>query len=94
MDRSPTGHVSVTPVSSPVDVPLASAPRGSRARLVAPGADTDYAAALSAMGLSADEVIVVHKSGEPTIVSLGSWCGRRIGLSARAARSLKVRLEG
>ena len=95
MDCTSAGHVSGnSSASTAMGMPLAAAPRGSRARLMSPCADADQAAALSAMGLTMDEVIVVHKSGEPTIVSLGSWSGRRIGLSARAARGLKVMLEG
>lgn len=74
-------------------VSLAAAPRGSRARLLDAGADEAQSAALAAMGVTPDEVLVVHRSGEPTIVSLGTWRGRRIGLTARAARELIVTIE-
>jgi hypothetical protein len=74
-------------------MPLASAPCGVRARLCDAGSDAAQSATLAAMGVTPDEVLVVHRSGEPTIVSLGGWRGRRIGLSARTARTLIVSIE-
>lgn len=73
--------------------PIAHAPAGARARLVSLGADPIKSARLGAMGMSLDEVIVVHRTGEPTIISLGGWNGRRIGLSARAALGLRIAIE-
>lgn len=82
-----------SPSADPRCVSLATAPRGCRARLLNADADACQCAALAAMGVTTDEVLVVHRSGEPTIVSLGTWRGRRIGLSARAARDLMVTIE-
>jgi len=73
---------------------LAQAPVGARARLLdLPGAAEEQDATLGAMGVTPDEVLVVHQSGEPTIVSLGVWDGRRIGLSLKIARDLLVVIE-
>ncbi len=73
-------------------VALCDAPAGCRARLaLAAGGGCE---ALAAMGMTADEVVLVHKRGEPTIVSLGTWNGRRIGLTRRAAREIRVLIDG
>ncbi len=93
MRQAPFETSETTPKAEIRRVSLAAAPCGSRARLLDAGADVAQSAALAAMGVTPDEVLVVHRSGEPTIVSLGTWRGRRIGLSARAARELIVAIE-
>lgn len=75
-------------------VALSDAPAGCRAKLAPTGFGGGRSATLEAMGLTADEVVLVHKCGEPTIVSLGTWNGRRIGLTRRAARDVRVVIDG
>ena len=74
-------------------ISLSDAPTGCRVRLTGSEHARSDASMLAAMGISIDEILVVHQRGEPTIVSLGSWNGRRIGLSRCAARRMRVIVE-
>ena len=92
MKRAPD-HINSERIISSAGVPLTQAPRRRCVRLLGFTSGSPEAGCLSALGVREGEVVYIHQHGEPTIVSVGDCCGRRIGMSAAAAGCVRVTID-